>query len=215
MYQPVGYVRDERSTTISSVASEASSTAVSGLDIGKTTQDDKRGKTDQIGHTARASKLSGEKMAKKIVAGKLAMEDGVEYHISLIKALFLTVRQRCLKAAMYNIIRCKHLSATILPLCSCHTAGLAITVPLVTRIIIEQLTIAYTLHAAMQSGLPTVGLEQPKSVGYGIGIAIGLFVMLTGSSAAGRQSQQRAAVAGFMLRSAVSLCLIRQHLVKN
>jgi ATP-binding cassette subfamily C (CFTR/MRP) protein 1 len=90
-------------------------------------------------------------------------------------------------------------------------------VPLVTRIIIEQLTAAHALHAASKSGSPTEGLEQPKSIGYGIGVAVGLFAMLTAANLAELQNSQHCAVAGFMLRCAVSSSssLMPQHTAAN
>jgi len=82
--------------------------------------------------------------------------------------------------------------------------ALKLTSPLVTRLIIEQLILAYTYHQAEASGTSLDGLEQPRSVGYGIGLAAGLFAMEFTGALFEYQSAQIAAVQGCCLRAAVS-----------
>ena len=83
-------------------------------------------------------------------------------------------------------------------------AALQITAPLITRKIIEQLTLAHTYHVAEKSDLPTTGLATPKSVGYGVGLAIALFAMEMTASLFTYQSTQRGSVVGFLMRASVS-----------
>ncbi len=82
-------------------------------------------------------------------------------------------------------------------------ATLQITAPLLTRKIIQQLTLANAYHAASQSDISTALLTPPKSVGYGIGLAVALFVMEISASLFTYQSSQRGAVVGFMMRASV------------
>ena len=83
-------------------------------------------------------------------------------------------------------------------------AVLQITAPLITRKIIEQLTLANAYHNAQKAGIPVTGLDPPRSVGYGIGLAFALLVMNLSSSLFNYQSEQRGAVIGFLLRASVS-----------
>jgi hypothetical protein len=64
--------------------------------------------------------------------------------------------------------------------------------------------LAHAYHQAETSGSPVDGLEQPKSVGYGIGLAVGLFAMEFVGALFEYQSAQIAAVQGCCLRAAVS-----------
>jgi hypothetical protein len=58
------------------------------------------------------------------------------------------------------------------------------------------------------SGASLDGLKQPKSVGYGIGLAVGLFAMEFTGAIFEYQSAQIAAVQGCCLRAAVSVLWI-------
>jgi hypothetical protein len=64
--------------------------------------------------------------------------------------------------------------------------------------------LAHAYHQAETSGSPVDGLEQPKSIGYGIGLAVGLFAMEFVGALFEYQSAQIAAVQGCCLRAAVS-----------
>lgn len=64
--------------------------------------------------------------------------------------------------------------------------------------------LANAYHRAQASGASVEGLEQPKSVGYGIGLAVGLFAMEFVGALFEYQSAQIAAVQGCCLRAAVS-----------
>jgi ATP-binding cassette subfamily C (CFTR/MRP) protein 1 len=76
-------------------------------------------------------------------------------------------------------------------------------------LIIEQLILAHTYHRAETSGASLEGLKQPRSVGYGIGLAVGLFAMEFTGAIFEYQSAQIAAVQGCCLRAAVSAPLNR------
>jgi len=82
-------------------------------------------------------------------------------------------------------------------------AALQVCAPLVTKKIIIQLTVAFSYHQAEKEGIPTTLIPKPRSVGYGIGLAFGLFVMQMCASLFTYQGQQRAAVIGFMMRASV------------
>ena len=73
-----------------------------------------------------------------------------------------------------------------------------------TKIRIDQLTTAKAWHEATVSGDPTDGLQRPKSVGYGIALAVGLGAMMFAASLAMVQSQQISGLTGCTTRAAVS-----------
>ncbi|KAL7425014.1 hypothetical protein Q5752_000701 [Cryptotrichosporon argae] len=129
----------------------------------------------------------GHRKAKQIAEGKMAVEDGKAYDMSLLRAMYQTVWKRwwlgvVLKGA---------------------GACLQVTAPLVTQLIISQLDRAHMYHAARASGSSTTGLARPQSVGYGVGLAFGLFGMETSASLFIYQAQQVGSVIGFMMRSAL------------
>ena len=78
---------------------------------------------------------------------------------------------------------------------------LRVTVPLVTRKFIEQLTLASTYHNVTSHD----GLPAPKSIGYGIGLGFALVSMQYLGSMLMIQGYQRSQVMGLQLRAAVSL----------
>jgi len=88
------------------------------------------------------------------------------------------------------------------------TAVLQVTAPLVTRVVIEQISLAHTYHQAQLRGDPLDAFERPRGVGYGVGLAAGLFAMLTVASLLVYQALQIGSVIGFMLRGAVGTTLI-------
>jgi hypothetical protein len=143
----------------------------------------------------------GRRKAKKIVEGKLAVEDGKVYDMSLIRAMYHTfavkwwIAVACLVCSSES--RCPNgFSDT--------AAALQTTAPLVTRIIVNQLEIASAYHSAVVAGDANLP-EAPKSVGYGIGLAVGLFAMQMGSSVFNAQMMQRASVIGFLARASVGV----------
>ena len=85
-----------------------------------------------------------------------------------------------------------------------NAATLQVTAPLVTRQIISQMELAYAVHQTEKAGGSTAGLPMPRSVGYGVGLAVALFVMQIAASLFNYQSQQRGATIGFSMRAAVS-----------
>ncbi|EIW71607.1 hypothetical protein TREMEDRAFT_27765 [Tremella mesenterica DSM 1558] len=103
----------------------------------------------------------GKKTAKKISEGKLAIENGKKYDMSLWKSIYLTLWPKWWMAVALN------------------GAGgaLRICAPLITRLLIEQLILAHAYHLASVSGQSTADLERPKSLGYGIGLAFIMFLM--------------------------------------
>ncbi|WVR08170.1 hypothetical protein IAU60_005216 [Kwoniella sp. DSM 27419] len=105
--------------------------------------------------------LYGKKKATKIALGKLAIENGKEYEMSVFKAIYLTYwRHWWWSVFLYG--------------CS-MTAQ--ITAPLLTKMLIEELTRAQAIRQAIAAGRPTEELTPPGSVGYGVGLALGLFFM--------------------------------------
>lgn len=86
-----------------------------------------------------------------------------------------------------------------------NTDVILITSPLVTKLIIEQILLANAKHAAESAGLPTAGLKDAKPVGYGLGLAVGLFAMLYTNSLLDAHESQIATSLGVTVRSAVSL----------
>ncbi|CAD6567059.1 MAG: hypothetical protein TREMPRED_003289 [Tremellales sp. Tagirdzhanova-0007] len=132
-------------------------------------------------------KKYGKRKAKKIAEGNLVMENGQAYDMSILKAMYATVRLKWWKAV-------------ILSACG---STLQITAPLITRKIIEQLSLANAYHHASTSGASTADLTPPRSVGYGIGLAIALFAMNMTASLFNYQSTQRGAVVGFLMRASM------------
>ncbi|WWD08510.1 hypothetical protein V865_006622 [Kwoniella europaea PYCC6329] len=99
---------------------------------------------------------------------------------SLLKAMYMSVWWQWWKAVI----------------CKGCAAGLQITAPLVTRLVIDQLTLS---HVNQQD--PSA--EPPRSVGYMIGLAFVLFVMVQSASLFSYQALQRGSVVGFMMRAAL------------
>lgn len=81
-----------------------------------------------------------------------------------------------------------------------------------TRVLIDEITIAHAYHQAQSRGDPLDSLARPHGVGYGIGVAVGLFGMLTAASLLVYQALQIGSVIGFMMRSAVSEELVHAAL---
>ncbi|ODO10352.1 hypothetical protein I350_00947 [Cryptococcus amylolentus CBS 6273] len=125
-------------------------------------------------------KKYGKKKAKRIEDGELAVEDGKENDMSLIKAMYATVWWAWWKAVIMK---------------GC-AAALQVTSPLLTKILIEQLTTAHQYHTGQSS-------DQPKSIGYGIGLSFALFAMVQAASLFSYQALQRGSVIGFMMRAAL------------
>ncbi|WVQ76522.1 hypothetical protein IAR50_006192 [Cryptococcus sp. DSM 104548] len=85
----------------------------------------------------------------KIYNGEVIFEDGKEYGRSLAKALYLAAWK------MFTYNNGVNAIAQVLRL----------TAPLVTRKLINELTVAYNQHQAAKSALPFSDLQRPKSVG--------------------------------------------------
>ncbi|WVQ76019.1 hypothetical protein IAR50_005655 [Cryptococcus sp. DSM 104548] len=89
---------------------------------------------------------------------------------------------------------------------------LRLTAPMVTKILITQLTVAHNYHQAIRSGLPTNGLEHPKSVGYMLGVAFGLWLMIVASSFIMCPTWFEAQIMGQKMRSALIAMIARKSM---
>nr|XP_031864006.1 uncharacterized protein CI109_000650 [Kwoniella shandongensis]KAA5531078.1 hypothetical protein CI109_000650 [Kwoniella shandongensis] len=92
--------------------------------------------------------------------------NGVQYNTSLFKAMFLTVWPQLFICFLLRL----------------GSQTLRTLAPIVTKLLLEQLTLAYNRHNAVKQGLPTDSMEQPKSPGYMYGLAIMIWAMTSGSS---------------------------------
>ncbi|WRT70501.1 uncharacterized protein IL334_007499 [Kwoniella shivajii] len=102
-------------------------------------------------------------------------------------------RDPSLLKAMYMTIWWKWWKAVIFKGCA---AGLQITAPLVTKLLIEQLTLAHNYHQ-------DINAESSRSLGYMIGLGVALFIMAQAASLFSYQALQRGSVIGFMMRAAL------------
>lgn len=134
-------------------------------------------------------KAYGKRKARKVQSGRYAEEGGKVYDQSLVRALYFANWFTWWKAFSYVLAG----------------SALQVTAPLVTRQIINQMTIAYEYHR--DSALPA-----PKSVGYGIGLAVALFVMEEAASIFTYQGQQRGAVMGFQMRAGLIALISRKSM---
>ena len=143
----------------------------------------------------------GKKKAERIATGKLAIEDGREYDMQLWKAVFKTIQSPWLFASCLETIYGK--SAFYSTLCHINVlvAILRSTSPLVTREIINQLSLAGAYRAATTPN----DLQPPRSIGYGIGLAIALTAMQFFGSMFSYHGQQIESMTGCKMRAAVRL----------
>ncbi|KAJ3898403.1 multidrug resistance-associated ABC transporter [Lentinula edodes] len=87
--------------------------------------------------------------------------------------------------------------------------------PLVTKVLLTWLTESYVfshLSSAEQAEPSTLGLTKPQGIGYGVGVAIGLFVMQQGASLINAHSSKFAMTLGLTVRTAVIGCITRKSL---
>ncbi|WWC65416.1 uncharacterized protein I303_108034 [Kwoniella dejecticola CBS 10117] len=104
--------------------------------------------------------------------------------------------QPSLLQAMYMTVWWSWWKAVIFKGCA---AGLQITAPLVTKLLIDQLTLSHA-DTSQQNGSSA---NPPRSIGYMIGLAFALFVMVQSASLFSYQALQRGSVVGFMMRAAL------------
>lgn len=78
-----------------------------------------------------------------------------------------------------------------------------IVVPLVSKVLIDEITRARAFRLALAAGESTADLSPPKSIGYSIGISVALFVMLVVSSVFTYHAQVRWGELGLSVRGAV------------
>lgn len=131
-----------------------------------------------------------KRQQKRMKSDKIAIENGQWYDMSLMRALYLTIRREYWVATAILGTGCRscqhdHYSSP---------DALQITAPLVTRIIIQEIA----------SGRGVEGSETGRGVGYGIGVAFGLFSMVWASGLCLAQSEQRLFTLGYKLRAGVS-----------
>ncbi|KAJ3847227.1 multidrug resistance-associated ABC transporter [Lentinula lateritia] len=87
--------------------------------------------------------------------------------------------------------------------------------PLVTKVLLTWLTESYVfshLSSAEQAEPSTLGLTKPQGIGYGVGVAIGLFVMQQGASLVSEAIMTRSIYLGLSVRTAVIGCITRKSL---
>ncbi|ODO07994.1 hypothetical protein I350_03577 [Cryptococcus amylolentus CBS 6273] len=135
---------------------------------------------------------------KKIRKDRILLEDDEVYDMSLAKAMFLTVW----KLMVYN--NSMNSIAQILRL----------TAPLTTKLLITSLTTSHTLHQASLSSQihdrSLEGLEQPRSVGFMVGVAVGLWAMLLVATLLLYHTWFEAAIMGKKLSSALVMMIGRK-----
>ncbi|CDZ96790.1 Multidrug resistance-associated protein/mitoxantrone resistance protein, ABC superfamily [Phaffia rhodozyma] len=124
-----------------------------------------------------------EKRSKEPMHPPKVTEDEIVYDQSLLLALQKTVFWRFWIGGMIGV---------------CAVALLT-TGPLVSQLILNYITTSYNYaHREPGQDLPT-----PRSVGYGIGLGIGLWAMQQGASIFVNLFLQRGLITGFMLRAAL------------
>jgi ATP-binding cassette subfamily C (CFTR/MRP) protein 1 len=117
----------------------------------------------------------------------MAYEGDRLYDISLWTATILSTWPRLLFGICLKII---------------SDVGL-VTSPLLIKVILEQILLGNAFHAAVLSGELTDDLARPKSVGYGIGLAAALLVLLFGCALVQTHYIQILYSMGAVCRSAV------------
>ncbi|WWD19200.1 hypothetical protein CI109_103658 [Kwoniella shandongensis] len=140
------------------------------------------------------SKPVSQKKVRKIASDNLAIENGVEYDMSLLKAMLLTVWPQLLLC--FAIKTPSQIMRTL--------------APIVTKLLLTQLSLSYAWHNAAEQGLPTDGLEPPKPAGYMYGLAIAIWVMTGGSSLVNWFPDYYNRLAGRKLRTAVMTMISRK-----
>ncbi|ODN79695.1 hypothetical protein L202_03623 [Cryptococcus amylolentus CBS 6039] len=147
-------------------------------------------------HESREGTKLSRRMQKKVQNGDVILEDGRVYDRSLTKALYFTIWR------MFTYNNSVNAMAQVLRL----------TAPLVTKILITQLTTAYNYHQATKSGLDLNDIQRPKSVGYMLGVAFGLWSMLAASSFLMYPTWFGANLMGKKLRSALIVMIARKSM---
>lgn len=150
---------------------------------------DQRAPGDQSLSNPELVQKYGKKKAAKIALGKLLLdkETGKLYSGSLSGAIYQSMAVRWWKAIILQGMG----------------TALQVTNPLVTKLIIAQMELAYAIHQAEKAGIDTTSYTRPRSVGYGIGLAFAMFVMQMAASVLNYQAQQRGATIGFSTRAAL------------
>lgn len=139
----------------------------------------------------------GKKKARGVATGKIAYENDTLYDMSLWKAIAQATWKRL------GFAVCLQLVSTILLVCS----------PLVIKLCIEQILLANALHSAEARGDSTTGLKQPRSLGYGIGLAVGLFAIMYASAVFGTHDYQMSCSLGIKVQSAAIDLISRKSML--
>ncbi|KAH9476201.1 ABC-type transporter cicA [Psilocybe cubensis] len=86
------------------------------------------------------------------------------------------------------------------------------TTPLVTKVLLTWLTESYIYVRATDAEREAFGLNKPRGIGYGIGVAIGLFVMQEAASLMTNHYQQTALTTGLSVRTGIIGSVFRKSL---
>jgi ATP-binding cassette subfamily C (CFTR/MRP) protein 1 len=149
-------------------------------------------------------KLFGKRKAKRVSTGQSAVEDGVLYDISFTRVLFSTIKTQWFLCLFLNGITCQSLlygSDDVLM----KLVGLELASPLLSRQLIQQISIANAYHAAETAGQSTVELDRPRQLYHVCGLAVALFAVQMLSSLFYIHWQALAARYGVLVRSSVGL----------
>ncbi|KAI0635122.1 multidrug resistance-associated ABC transporter [Trametes polyzona] len=119
-----------------------------------------------------------------------------KYDASLVKAL-------------YNVYWLQFWSSGILKLCS---DTLNTTTPLVNQVLLTWLTQSYAYHRTSDAQREAFGLQKPRGIGYGIGLAFAIFAMQEVSSLLSNHYQMVAMSNGLCLRTSLIGAIFRKSL---
>ncbi|KAH9849408.1 multidrug resistance-associated ABC transporter [Lenzites betulinus] len=86
------------------------------------------------------------------------------------------------------------------------------TTPLVNQVLLTWLTQSYVYHRASEEERAALGLQQPKGIGYGIGLAFAIFAMQEVSSLLSNHYQMVAMSNGLCLRTSLIGAIFRKSL---
>ncbi|KAI0826665.1 multidrug resistance-associated ABC transporter [Trametes gibbosa] len=119
-----------------------------------------------------------------------------KYDASLVKAIF-------------NVFAVQLWTSGVLKLFS---DTLNTTTPLVNQVLLTWLTQSYVYHRANDEQRAALGLQQPKGIGYGIGLAFAIFAMQEVSSLLSNHYQMVAMSNGLCLRTSLIGAIFRKSL---
>lgn len=145
-----------------------------------------------------------QRKAKSPESKNGVIEDGVYYDMSFVKALFIA------NGAQWSVCVAIHACAskyrpniTGQPLLI-NAGILQITAPLVTRLLIREISLANAMRDAETAGLSTSDLQSPRPLYHSCGLALSLFAMLFVAGLANTHHYFRAQWIGYLMHGAVS-----------